>query len=109
MRNGRFNRHPLAEQHSGGRHQHGRHAYQHDGRRHRHAEHYLAHVLDVAAADLLLNGSNAEEEQTFRHRVEAQNNKARHVSQRRSNPRAHDNQAQVCNSGIRQHALGVVL
>ena len=61
---------PLGHEHAKRRHEHAHNAQHHQARQVRHAAEHAVHVLDVAAADMMLGGAHAQEQQRLGHRVE---------------------------------------
>ena len=68
------------------------------------------HVLDVAAADVMLGGADAQEQQRLGDRVEQDQERSRPRRPRaRRRPAQARDQAEVGDGGVREDALGVAL
>jgi hypothetical protein len=67
---GRLDGHPLGQEHAEGRQHHGHDPHGGDHRRVRHDPEQAAHVLDVPAADFLLDEPHAQKQQGLGHGVE---------------------------------------
>ena len=61
---------PLGHEHAKRGHEHAHDAQHHQARQVRHAAEHAVHVLDVAAANVMLGGAHAQEQQRLGHRVE---------------------------------------
>ena len=75
----------------------------------RHAAEHTVHVLDIAAADMMLGRAHAQEQQRLGHRVEQDQEDGRPYGLGRADTQAGTNKAQVGNGGVCEHALGVAL
>ena len=103
----RDERAPLRNKHAERRHEHDHDAGHHEAGQARHALEQQVHVLDVAAADVMLGRAHAQKQQAFRHGMEQHQERRRPDGLGRANAGAGHDQAQVGDGGVRQHALGV--
>ena len=75
----------------------------------RHAAEHAVHVLDVAAADMVLGGAHAQEQQRLGNRVEQDQEDGGPHGLGRADAQAGADEAQVGDGGVRKHALGIAL
>ena len=106
---GRLDGHPLGHEHAKGRQHHGQDADDGDERRAGHAGEQAAHVLDVAGADLLLDGPDAQEHERLGDGVEQDQQDGRGDGGRGVDAGAGDNERQVGDGGVGQNLLAVGL
>ena len=102
-------RRPLRNEHAERSHEHSHDAEHHEASQARHALEQAVHVFDVAAADVMFGGADAQEQQRLRHSVENDQENGRPHRFRGANASAGDDQAQVGDGRVREHALGVAL
>ena len=100
---------PLGHEHAKRRHKHAHDAQHHQARQVRHAAEHTVHVLDIAAADMMLGRAHAQEQQRLGHRVEQDQEDGRPYGLGRADTQAGTDEAQVGNGGVREHAFGVAL
>ena len=100
---------PLGHEHAKRRHKHAHDAQHHQARQVRHAAEHAVHVLDIAAADMMLGRAHAQEQQRLCHRVEQDQKDGRPYGLGRADTQAGTDEAQVGNGGVREHAFGVAL
>ena len=100
---------PLGHEHTKRRHEHAHDAQHHQARQVRHAAEHAVHVLDVAAADMVLGGAHAQEQQRLGHCVEQDQEDSGPHGLGRADAQAGTDEAQVGDGGVREHALGVAL
>ena len=100
---------PLGHEHAKRRHEHAHDAQHHQARQVRHAAEHTVHVLDIAAADMMLGRAHAQEQQRLCHRVEQDQEDGRPYGLGRADTQASTDEAQVGNGGVREHALGIAL
>ena len=100
---------PLGHEHAKRRHKHAHDAQHHQTRQVRHAAEHAVHVLDIAAADMMLGRAHAQEQQRLGHRVEQDQEDGGPHSLGRADAQTGTDEAQVGDGGIRKHALGVAL
>ena len=100
---------PFGHEHAKRRHEHAHDAQHHQTRQMRHAAEHAVHVLDIAAADMMLGRAHAQEQQRLCHRVKQNQEDGRPYGLGRADTQAGTNEAQVGNGGVREHALGVAL
>ena len=100
---------PLGHEHAKRRHKHAHDAQHHQTRQVRHAAEHTVHVLDIAAADMMLGRAHAQEQQRLCHRVEQDQEDGRPYGLGRADTQTGTDEAQVGNGGVREHAFGVAL
>ena len=100
---------PLGHEHAKRRHKHAHDAQHHQTRQARHAAEHTVHVLDIAAADMMLGRAHAQEQQRLGHRVEQDQEDGRPYGLGRADTQTGTDEAQVGNGGVRKHAFGVAL
>ena len=100
---------PLRHEHAKRRHEHAHDAQHHQARQVRHAAEHAVHVLDIAAADMMLGRAHAQEQQRLCHRMEQDQEDGGPHGLGRANTQAGTDEAQVGNGGVREHALGIAL
>ena len=100
---------PLGHEHAKRRHKHAHNAQHHQTRQVRHAAEQTVHVLDIAAADMMLGRAHAQEQQRLCHRMEQDQKDGGPHGLGRADTQAGTDEAQVGDGGVREHALGVAL
>ena len=100
---------PLGHEHAKRRHEHAHDAQHHQARQVRHAAEHTVHVLDIAAADMMLGRAHAQEQQRLGHRVEQDQEDGGPYGLGRADTQASTDEAQVGNGGVREDAFGVAL
>ena len=100
---------PLGHEHAKRCHEHAHDAQHHQTRKVRHAAEHTVHVLDIAAADMMLGRAHAQEQQRLGHRVEQDQEDGGPYGLGRADTQASTDEAQVGNGGVREHAFGVAL
>ena len=82
----------------------------HQARQVRHAAEHTVHVLDIAAADMMLGPCPTHRNSNdFCHRVEQDQEDGRPYGLGRADTQAGTDEAQSGNGGVREHTLGVAL
>ena len=105
----RHERGPLGDEHAERRDEHHHDAEHHEARQARHALEQKVHVLDVAAADVVLGRAHAQEQKRLRDGVEQHEERRRPDGLGGAHARAGRDEAEVGDGGVREHALGVAL
>ena len=100
---------PLRHEHAERRDEHAQDAEHHEARKARHALEEQVHVLDIAAADVVLCGAHAQEQKRLGDGVEQDEERRRPDGLGGADAGAGDDQAEVGDGRVREHALGVGL
>ena len=105
----RDERGPFRNEHAERGDEHAHDAEHHEARQTRHALEQQVHVLDVAAADVVFGGADAQEQQRLGSCMEDDEQHGSPDSLGGADARAGDDQAEVGDSRVREHALRVRL
>ena len=100
---------PLGHEHAKRRHKHAHDTQHHQACQVRHAAEHTVHVLDIAAADMMLGRAHAQEQQRLCHRMEQDQEDGGPHGLGRADAQAGADKAQVGDGGVREHAFGVAL